>query len=124
MTKECQGIGSAELLKQVGITFRQLDHWCRVGYIQPHNHQGKEGGNPGSGIKRCWAPAEVTKVQLFRELIGAGLDHEPAWELLQDPSRIRHWVSELAALHYQLTGESIVLETVSSTPVDNPVGAA
>ena len=120
MTKECQGIGSAELRRLTGITYRKLDYWCWIGYIQPHNHQGRENNNnPGFGGKRCWGPDEVLKIQLFQTLITS---HEKAWELINQPERINQWVSELAALHHQLTGE--LLEIASSTPVNNPVEAA
>jgi len=113
---QCSGISSPELMRLVGITARQLNYWCRIGYIEPHNHSGKENGNPGSGTNRCWALEEVVKVQRFQDLVAAGLEHEPAWELLQNPDRIEAWMGGLADLYYQLTGETVVLQTYPSTP--------
>ena len=37
-----------------GMTYRQLDHWTRLGLVRPEN-----GLTPGSGRPRQWSPGEM-----------------------------------------------------------------
>ena len=49
-----------------GVSYRQLDYWCRRGYLRPV-HTG------GSGAPRRWTQAEVDIAQLMARLVAAGL---------------------------------------------------
>jgi hypothetical protein len=59
-------VGDLQLLTTAGITYRQLDYWCRQGYLQPE-HLG------GSGVFRQWSKAEVRVVHTMGRLVTAGL---------------------------------------------------
>ena len=113
---QCSGIGSAELMQQTGITYRQLDYWCRVGYIEPHTHNGREAAQPGTGYRRCFALAEAAKILAFKQLVDdCGIEHERAWLMIKHPGRLLDWADYLADLHDQLLHPHLV---------DNPVEAA
>lgn len=45
---------SPEAALMAGITYRELDYWCRRGAINPN-----DGASPGSGRPRRWTPTEV-----------------------------------------------------------------
>lgn len=46
---------SAEVAREVGATYRQLDHWCRNGLIPGQD----EGRGVGSGHRRKWTDKQV-----------------------------------------------------------------
>jgi DNA-binding transcriptional MerR regulator len=50
-------VSSVEVCQLVGITYRQLDHWLRVGSIDLPDP------NPGSGMRRRFAIADVARLQ-------------------------------------------------------------
>ena len=53
-----------------GATYRQLDHWCRRGWLLPGV------GTPGSGAARDWPPEEIAIATTMVRLVAAGM--EPA----------------------------------------------
>lgn len=60
-------MNTLELAAHAGITYRQIDHWVRAGYLLPANPQ------PGSGIPRDFLPAEVAVTVRMAHLVAAGL---------------------------------------------------
>jgi DNA-binding transcriptional MerR regulator len=59
-----------QVLKR-GLTYRQLDHWTRRGWLRPA-HTG------GTGNARAWSQAELQIADLMRRLVAAGLTPEAA----------------------------------------------
>ncbi|MGI5288055.1 MerR family transcriptional regulator [Nonomuraea polychroma] len=59
-----------EVLKR-GLTYRQLDHWSRRGWLKPA-HTG------GTGNVRVWSQDELRIADLMRRLTRAGLTPEAA----------------------------------------------
>jgi DNA-binding transcriptional MerR regulator len=64
-------IGSTQAVREAGITYRQLDHWARLGYLRP-----VQAG--GSGNAREWTRAEVNIARLMGRLVRAGVAVETA----------------------------------------------
>lgn len=62
----------------LGITYRQLDHWQRKGYLRPVN------GFSGSGRDREWPLAEVEIARRMGRLVAAGLSVEQAARFARD----------------------------------------
>lgn len=52
--------------KQAGITYRQLDHWIRKGYLP--------GSAPGSGVSRTFSMEERDYIIRLARLVKAGID--------------------------------------------------
>jgi DNA-binding transcriptional MerR regulator len=49
---------------RMGISYRQLDHWCKEGYLKP------EGGN---GTQRVWPQKELRIGRMMSRLIALGV---------------------------------------------------
>jgi len=69
-TVRLTGLSSDEVAEYAGITYRQLDHWLRRGYIPA---PGTTSGETGSGNRRRWTQAEADRVALMASLVGEGL---------------------------------------------------
>ena len=59
----CNSSVAAEI---AGITYKQLDHWTRLGHLHP-------GGGSGTGNSRWWADDEVEVARRMGRLTSAGL---------------------------------------------------
>jgi hypothetical protein len=55
----------------LGITYRQLDHWVRGGYLQPGRNWAGHAKGPGS--PRMWPPGELEIARRMGRLTAAGL---------------------------------------------------
>lgn len=54
-------------LDALGVTYRQLDHWTRKGYLHPVQ------ARPVSGYRRTWPPGELEVAERMARLVGVGL---------------------------------------------------
>ena len=73
-------LGTTEVSKMTGASYRMLDHWCRTGRIPG---QPVDGRGVGSGHRREWTDEQVERVMLLvraSELVNMTLDE--AVELL------------------------------------------
>lgn len=59
------------LCADLGITYRQLDYWSRLGYLRPVRLE--RGRGEGSGSPRVWPPAELHVARLMGRLTAAGI---------------------------------------------------
>lgn len=48
-----------EVLKRTGISYRQLDYWCRIGVVRPTI------GANGSGSKRIFSDEDIKDIELL-----------------------------------------------------------
>jgi DNA-binding transcriptional MerR regulator len=69
---------SAALARELGISYRQLDHWARVGYLRPVEM------HPGSGRGRIWPANEYAVAALIVRLKAAGFELATAAELARE----------------------------------------
>jgi hypothetical protein len=51
----------------VGVSYRRLDYWARMGYLRPH------GEGCGSGRRRAWSEPELRVASVMARLVDAGL---------------------------------------------------
>lgn len=59
------GIGATETAQLAGVSYRQLDHWVRLGYLTPgHRH-----GSSSTGQLRVFVPGDVQKARLMGSLV-------------------------------------------------------
>lgn len=72
MSVERVGGGLADAPLDVGISYRQLDHWVRKGWLQPGN------ATPGSGAWRTWGEEERGVARIMARLVVAGIPPELA----------------------------------------------
>lgn len=71
-------VGQAELI-EIGLTYRQLDYWTTLGYLQVVGDP-----TPGSGRPRRWPVEEVDIALLMLRLIEAGLGLSVAARVARD----------------------------------------
>ncbi len=57
-------MNSAEVMKRAGCTYRQLDYWSRMGYL--------DGAQPGSGNARDWTGAQADEAATLARLVASG----------------------------------------------------
>jgi Bacterial RNA polymerase, alpha chain C terminal domain len=64
-------LASTDVAREAGISFRQLDHWTRCGYLMP----GREwrGRHWGSGSNRTWPAGEMEIARRMGRLTAAGI---------------------------------------------------
>ena len=65
-------VGFQDLMAASGISYRQLQYWCRTGYLRPENPR------CGSGTAFVFPPGEVRVAQVMGRLTRAGLVPEAA----------------------------------------------
>jgi hypothetical protein len=58
---------ASELIAISGVTYRQVDFWCRAGYLKPSTK-----ARPGTGHYRKFAPSEALIAKYALKLIAAG----------------------------------------------------
>jgi len=61
------GFTTAEVAKKSGATYRQLDYWARMKWIDL-------GPDLGTGVPREWAFRDMVTARLVSTLVGAGFD--------------------------------------------------
>jgi len=66
---------SQEVCAAAGVTYRQLDHWARLGWLQPEPRI-----ETGSGNNREWSDTEVQVVKAIARLLEAGFTPRAAME--------------------------------------------
>lgn len=75
-------VGAPEILERTGITYRQLDHWTRIGYLRPDN------GSPGSGNSRRYPATEADVADLMARLVGIGMAPKQAHTIARKMSKL------------------------------------
>jgi DNA-binding transcriptional MerR regulator len=65
---------SQQLADRAGISYRQLDHWARIGYLKPQ-------GSTASGRERNWSPAEQDVAVAMGQLCQYGIPPKLARDL-------------------------------------------
>jgi DNA-binding transcriptional MerR regulator len=56
MSGQDTGLTSAQMCRAAGVTYRQLDYWCREGLVRPAVEAS------GQGSRRRWSRADVGAV--------------------------------------------------------------
>jgi DNA-binding transcriptional MerR regulator len=69
---EEETVGWADLVKASGLTYRQIDHWTRKGWLRPLNP------DEGSGSRRRYPAAELVVAQRMAILVAEGLTPDAA----------------------------------------------
>jgi MerR HTH family regulatory protein len=70
MTATTKIYSSSEVQSRAGITYRQLDHWARIGHVQPTG--------VGSGTRRQWSYIEMRTAVLLARLVKSGITLDTA----------------------------------------------
>lgn len=74
-------MNTPEVIEATGATFRQLDHWVRVGYLRPV-------GGDGPGRHRDWPGDEVRVAKTMTRLVQAGVRPEAAHRAARNDGKL------------------------------------
>lgn len=75
---DVEAVSATTLTTQAGISYRQLDHWTRHGWLHPDRR------HPGSGHDRRWPVGEVVVATTIRRLLDSGLTIHAAQGIARD----------------------------------------
>ena len=101
----------------LGITYRQLDHWCRLGLLHP----GRQiPGHQGSGSARTWTPAELEVARLMGQLTAAGLPPATAARVARAGGTCEIAPGIRVELNTAAEGEGSVPRHAAQTPGNHP----
>lgn len=74
-------------LDALRITYRQLDHWTRVGYLIDDRTR------PGSGRNRTWTAGELAVAERMGRAVRAGLTPYAAHKVARGQTDLGHGVT-------------------------------
>lgn len=81
------------LMRRTGLTFRQLDFWCRQGYLRPIERTG------GTGVPRSFPTGELAVAMRMRDLVGCGIKPSTACKLARgDEALLRKLEAALSSI--------------------------
>ena len=94
------GYRAPEVVKLVGVTYRQLDYWARTDLIRPSLADAK-----GSGSRRRYSAKDLVELKMIKTLLDSGQKLErvrAAFEYLRDLG------DDLSAVQLVIAGESVI----------------
>jgi DNA-binding transcriptional MerR regulator len=84
---------SAEVCRQTGLTYRQLDRWTTQRYLRPEQPTGH-----GSGHAYVWTQAEIDIAAMMARLILLGVTAQQAAWVARDPQERWRWLADVIAV--------------------------
>lgn len=84
-TQERRSFSEAEIAELVGATYRQIDYWCRMGYLAPEF-------KGGSGYFRMWSDEDVGLARKMARLVRAGVVPATAARVARGETDVGHGV--------------------------------
>jgi DNA-binding transcriptional MerR regulator len=102
---------SPEVLAVTGTTYRQLDYWCRAGYLDNDTAS-------GPGTRRLFTSDEVDTVHAVRGLLAAGFDVSAAFAIARTLVADGRWALRVADIY-----EISITVRDTSDPVTKPEAA-
>ena len=70
-------LGASQVCEYAGITYRQLDHWTRQGYLVPHINA------KGSGSQRYYSIPQVVTIAIVAAMVRQGMRPSNAFAFAQ-----------------------------------------
>jgi DNA-binding transcriptional MerR regulator len=85
---------SAEVCRQTGLTYRQLDYWCRHGWLKPESYsRGNAKPGNGPGWDRRWTQAELNAARMMARLVDLGITPQQAADVARNPDKRLRWLT-------------------------------
>jgi hypothetical protein len=86
---------SAEVCHQTGISWRQLDTWCRRGYLRAEQYTPFTRMAEGSGYPRHFPKAELDVARTMARLVLLGVTAQQAAWVARDPQQRWRWLADV-----------------------------
>jgi len=89
---------SAEICRQTGLTYRQLDRWCRKGWLRPDQPSKPETARrwEGSGHNCVFSSAELDVARIMARLVTLDVTPERAAHIARYPTIRQAWLENIA----------------------------
>ncbi|HLA93604.1 MAG TPA: MerR family transcriptional regulator [Actinomycetota bacterium] len=100
-----QGYRVPEVIKIVGISYRQLDYWARTGLVRPSIKDAQ-----GSGSQRLYSFQDLATLKLIKRMLDSGVSLQ----------RIREAMGTLKALKEPPLGTTLVSDGSRIYSVESP----
>jgi DNA-binding transcriptional MerR regulator len=100
-----QGYRVPDVVKIVGITYRQLDYWARTGLVTPSIQDAR-----GSGTQRLYSFQDLVALRVIKGLLDTGVSLQ----------RVRKAVQHVRALDRPLSGLTLMSDGRGVYEVDSP----
>lgn len=100
-----QGYRVPDVVKTVGITYRQLDYWARTGLVTPSIQDAK-----GSGTQRLYSFQDLVALRVIKGLLDTGVSLQ----------RVRKAVDHVRSLDRPLSGLTLMSDGRTVYEVDSP----
>lgn len=94
-----------EAAARLGVTYRQLDYWCRIGLVSEQKAE-----RHGSGRNRTFTRVEMTRLTHLTRLVHLGLDPRRAAEILDSATALivdEHLVIDHDGIRLVLTAADV-----------------
>ena len=91
-------------IRIAGITYRQLDHWARMGLVRPSQTEAS-----GSGSRRRYSYSDLVRLRAIKRLLDAGLKLRKVCEVIDKLDA--EFGADLAASNLVIDGQTPVLVT-------------
>ena len=106
---EAVGYTSQQVIQLVGITYRQLDHWDKIKFIQPSAKQAK-----GSGSRRLYSYQDLLRFRVAKRLLDSGASFQAVSKIfdyieqLGDRIHAADLIVDENQVHYARSDEEIL----------------
>ena len=90
---------SAQVRRQTGLSFKQLDYWTRKGWLRTtwRSRDGRTVGYGGSGIDRRFSQEELDRATMMARLVALGVAPQQAAKVARNRPLRWYWVGEVIA---------------------------
>ena len=108
-TAEGSGYTSQQVIQLVGITYRQLDHWDKLGFIRPSAKQAS-----GSGSRRLYSYQDLLRFRVAKRLLDSGASFQAVKKIfdyieqLGDSIHAADLIIDENQVHYARSDEEIL----------------
>jgi DNA-binding transcriptional MerR regulator len=86
-------LSSAEVCRQTGLTYRQVDQWTNHRYLRPTQPTGH-----GTGHNRIFSQTELDIARMMARLVLLGVTAQQAARVARDPQQRWRWLADVIAV--------------------------
>ncbi|QOQ39865.1 MerR family transcriptional regulator [Trueperella pecoris] len=105
------GYRGPAVCRALGITYRQLDYWDRIGLVEPSIRSAK-----GSGSQRLYAFRDILVLKVVKRLLDTGVSLQQIRQAIAQLTE--YGVEDLAAVTLMSDGASVYLCTSNDEVID------
>ena len=110
MSKATDSFSTGQAVRITGVSFRNIDHWARTGFIAPSIAEAK-----GTGTERRYSFSDLLALRVARELRDAGISTRSLRRVVEFLRTRKGLTNPLAECHLVVTGSDVQVATSDKT---------